>query len=571
MSCRTGCCKKFSLVFVLLALAVLAVPAFAGDPCVQTAYGTKVVCTANDVRIAFADKPRHLDGTPFDATHGCTAGVKFSFVADFHVTSTATERSNIGLYFQTSGSGNAVTGAAATCADNIIAPPHLVTGDSVCLGSGATAAQAAGSCSGAGTYEELDTNNKTASLNEPYNIAGGTTGCGDISTSDNNQVVTVEVDNADCVAGANGNLLLPNAVSWQQQGGTLFCTGTGSAYSWEETKTAIPGSPSKCNEDDTFTVPIIVQSPTSSVTKYCNTVTSTGSNLTSCDFGSGQYVEGGTVTYTITVTNTSNTGSVTLEQICDSAYGNVQTASGYSPACSTTGTIGTVATTGCTMPQTLAAAGQTGDSYTCQFTATQGEKTVVKDTATANGLGTDGKTGFSGTSSQVQVTSGDVAAAATIAKTGVATTYACARVRYKVDVAANTDGPLTLTGLNDDGNDLTKINTDTGNSASPVTGTTCGVASGTGRGTASDITVDATHGGAFGSINIGGPDYICYFDAQFCGNVGSITITGGSCTGIQNKDTVNGTLTGDEVGGSEIVSVSPGSVTVNECITTTFQ
>jgi hypothetical protein len=562
MNCRTCCCRKFSLIFALLAMAIMAAPAFAGsaDPCVQAAFGSHVVCTANDVRIAFADNPRHLDGTPFDATHGCTAGLSFSFVADFHVVSTATQRENIGLYFETQGSGNAVTGATGTCSDNIIAPPHHVPGDAVCLGSGTGGGTTCPTTGG--TYEELDTTNKDTSLNEPYNITGGTTGCGEISTADNNQVITVEVDNAMCVAGANGMLLLPNAVSWQQQGGTLFCTGTGSLYDWDETKTAIPGSPSKCNHDDTFTVPIIVQSPTVSVSKTCDIG---GGPLSSCDFGATS--EGGTVTYTVTVTNTSNTGSIKLDQICDSAYGTIAT-DGSLPACATGtvgGTIGT-GTPACSVPQTLQAAGQTGDSYTCQFTATQGELTTVKDTVTANGVGADGKTGFSGTSSEVQVKSGDVAATATINKTWVATKYACARVRYQVDVAANTDGPLTLTGLTDDGNDLTALssNTNTNTTTPIITGTTCGVATSShGLGTASDL----LGGGAFSSINVGGPDYVCNFDAQFCGNVGPIT--GTTCpAGIQHQDTVNGTLTGDE---SETVSVSPGILTVNECITTTFQ
>lgn len=558
-------------------MAVAAVPAFAGDPCVQTAYGSHVVCTANDVRIAFAENPRHLDGTPFDATHGCTAGQMFSFVADFHVTSTATERSNIGLYFQTSGSGNAVTGAAGTCTDNIIAPPHLVTGDNQCLGSGATAAQAAGSCSGAGTYEELDTGNKNAALNEPYSITGGTTGCGDISTSDNNQVVSVEVDNAKCVAGANGMLLLPNAVSWQQQGGTLFCTGTGAAYPWSETKTAIPGSPSKCNEDDTFTVPIIVQSPTVSVGKTCDIG---GGPLTSCDFGATS--EGGSVTYTVTVTNTSNTGSVTLEQICDSYYGTIAKDASYGGAACPTGTAlpSGSGSPACSLPQTLAPAGQSGATYTCQFTANQGENLTVPDTITATVLGTDGKTTFSGTSGQVTVKSGDVAGTAVINKTEVNTTSACVTVRYKVDASATADGPLTLTKLTDDSVDLTTL-------SSPIVGTTCG---GGPQGTMAPICTAGTctsgkvgsacsqasdcslglAGGSYGSISVGGSDYVCYFDASFCGNVGQISGTGGySCSsGIQHKDTVDGTLTGDE---GESVSVTDGTVTVNECITTTPQ
>ena len=55
MSCRTNCCKKFTFVFALLAMAVLAAPAFA-QTCLQNEYNRvnkqKLNCTANDVRIA---------------------------------------------------------------------------------------------------------------------------------------------------------------------------------------------------------------------------------------------------------------------------------------------------------------------------------------------------------------------------------------------------------------------------------------------------------------------------------------------------------------------------------------
>src|SRR5262245_52285572 len=178
MNCRTNCSKKFSLIFALLAMVILAAPAFA-QTCLKDEYGKNVQCTANDVRVAFADNPRALDGTPLTS---CTSGSTFSFVADFHVVTTATARENIGLYFQTNGGANALTG---TCSDNIIAPPHKSSNplDTVTLGTS--------------QYFE----------NTSVDQAGDT--CGDITTADNNQVVTVEVDNAKCVAGANGLLALP--------------------------------------------------------------------------------------------------------------------------------------------------------------------------------------------------------------------------------------------------------------------------------------------------------------------------------------------------------------------------
>src|SRR5260370_1913983 len=107
MSLRT-CCRNFSLICVLLALAILATPAFAGsaDPtlCLQTQYNQvqkqKLNCSANDVRVAAVSNVRALDGS---ALSTCIEGSKFSFVADFNVVTTANAtnaggRDNIGLY-----------------------------------------------------------------------------------------------------------------------------------------------------------------------------------------------------------------------------------------------------------------------------------------------------------------------------------------------------------------------------------------------------------------------------------------------------------------------------------------
>jgi hypothetical protein len=218
---------RLAMFVIIVATAAQSKPALA-DECLKDAYGKNVQCSANDVSIAFADKPRNLDGSPLTQ---CTAGKTLSFVADFHVTTTATARENIGLYFQTAGGSNALTG---TCSDNIIAPPHTSSNaaDMVTLGTS--------------QYEELDTS-----------ITGDN--CGDISTSDNNQVVTVEVDNATCQAGVNGPLSLPNCTSWQQPGGAIACQSPLPYWPW--VSAAVPGSPSKCHCDGGFTVPIFV-SPT---------------------------------------------------------------------------------------------------------------------------------------------------------------------------------------------------------------------------------------------------------------------------------------------------------------------
>lgn len=588
MSCRTSCCKTLLLAIAVLVIAALATSAFAQQLCMQAEYkanpnggNQKLQCTANDVSIAYADNPRDLSGKAFGNGYGCPAGQYFSFIADFHIVTTATARENIGLYFQTQGQTSAVTGTGTTCSDNIIAPPHLASGGEACLGSGGTATGVS-TCYGAGTYEELDSN-------EPYSVGtstttGGTTGCGDISTADNNQVVTVEVDNVLCQAGANGNLLLPNAVSWQQPGGTIMCTSSGSSYPFNAN--AIPGSPSKCNHNDLFTVPIQVQSPTVSVSKTCDIGSGASS---SCDFGATN--EGGTVTYSITVSNTSSFGTLTLKDICDTYYGTIALASGYTAqSCWGTGSPAGTPNTGnsntCSLPQTLQPAGQSGASYSCQFTANQGENATVKDIAYGYGVGQDGVTPFSNHSTQVTVTSGEAPSAATVTKSWISTTAACATVRYKVDVA-NTSGTtsdelLTLSRLTDDTYDLSSLTV----SGTPVVGTTCGVSAGqgtlmpvcntgtgvctsgalkTGLSSCSQASDCQLPGGTYSTISPGGTDYICYFDAQFCGNIGNDTTCGGN--GISHTDTVVGTLSGDEA-----ESLTPsGQVTVHECINTIAQ
>src|SRR5216683_3794564 len=123
MNCRTSCYKTFLFVLVLLAMAVLAVPAFAGN-CLQDEYSLsasqKLNCTANDVRVAKVINVRDPGtGQPIKT---CTPGT-FSFLADFLVqTSSTASRSNIGLYFDLDPTAtNALSG---TCSDNILTPAN---------------------------------------------------------------------------------------------------------------------------------------------------------------------------------------------------------------------------------------------------------------------------------------------------------------------------------------------------------------------------------------------------------------------------------------------------------------
>jgi hypothetical protein len=291
-SLRLNFSKYTALVAVTIGIATVllrASPAGASN-CLKDIYGKNVQCTANDVSIASASNPRKLDGSSLSS---CIAGTSFSFIADFNIVTTATSRENIGLYFQTAGGSSALTGGS--CSDNIISVLHD-PGKAGVVNCGTGPGQVP--CLGSSLYHEFD----TALTGPPPD------NCGDTTSADGaKQIITVEVDNAQCAAGPDGFLRLPNCTSWQQPGGVLYCYSDPSK-GWPFTPAASPGSPSKCHCDSGFEVPIAVQTPGVSVKK--------SADKTSLDD------PGGTVTYTVAVTNDqSNFGSVTLRQVCDNVYG----------------------------------------------------------------------------------------------------------------------------------------------------------------------------------------------------------------------------------------------------------
>jgi hypothetical protein len=511
----------YSLTFALAALTLLlrASPASANN-CLKDEFGKNVQCTANDVSVAKATNIRALDGS---ALKSCNIGTTFSFVADFLVVTTATARENIGLYFATAGQSTALTG---TCSANIISPLHASSNplDSVMLGTS--------------QYESLDA--------APDN-------CGDISTSDNNQVITVEVDNVVCQAAVGTNQLsLPDCTSWQQPGGTIQCVSPAPSYPW--VPAAVPGAPSKCSCNAGFTVPITVQSAAVSVTKT--------PSPTSLPDG------GGPVTYTVAIQNNSNFGNITVNQICDDQYGNIATAvtNPAQPACATGKTGSVSGTPSCALPQTIA----TGASYSCTFTGNTPEAGNVaganpakfNDTVIINGLAQNGTTPISGTAN-ASVTIAEAPATANVIKTSasVMPTSGCATVRYGVEVenttGLTTDETESLSALTDTTyGDITTVQ---GN----VLGTTCAA---TGKGTLSG----AGAGALPTTIAVGG-NYTCQFDAQVCGNTKALSTTAAppnatNCpAGLEVTDTVSGTLVGDE---SETVSQTPGTLTVDVCFAT---
>jgi hypothetical protein len=534
-------------------MAILATPAFAQN-CIQNEYNlqqgaavnstagsVKLNCTANDVRIAEVTNIR--DPQTGGTLTSCNAGVPFSFIADFKIVTTSSQaRENIGLYIATNSTTQALTGS---CVDNIISPPH------------ACAAGSNISC-GSDNYHETDP--------APDNC--GDTSSGDLSPTGGAgvQIVTLKIDNFACTPPAGSNqLVLPNCTSWQIPGGTIECISPSPAFPYPfngpgtpPTPTAVPGTKSKCN-CGVIPLAVTVQSPSITVKKTCNTV----DNTQTPDFTTSPptpnsctiHPEGGTVTYTVQITNTSNFGSIVVDQVCDSAYGTVFQAAGFSgPNCANGSVANSPASTTCSA-LTIAS----GGSQTCTFTAEQAEELTINNIASVRGHGSTAGTFGPTSSNQVTVVSNEAPTTGTITKTRVAETAACVTVRYGVEVkntsASGTDEVLNLSALNDSA--FGSITTVHGSGNNAVLGTTCDVATNaSGLGTLSG----SSGAGALPvTIPVNNGTYTCQFDGQICGG---LDVNG--C--FTHSNSVSATLTGDE-GASDVVSLTPGSLTVKECVT----
>jgi hypothetical protein len=542
--CRAGwftgsLTSKWLVLFsvALLAMVVTAVPASA-QTCLLNEYNLttkgKLQCTANDVSVAAVSNVRALDGS---ALTTCIEGSTFSFVADFNIVTTANAtnsggRDNIGLYFQTDPSKpDALTGS---CDDNIIAPLHNCSTATGSLQCGSTG------------YKEFDPSPDT---------------CGDTSSSVNGNITDTilvadfkcsNTNTVPCVSDPSKQcLVLPNCTSWQTSGSSTQCVATPPSYAYPFNASgqpeAIPGSPSKCN-CATIALPIQPVNPKPLALKACNTPKTTGTasftfdpntppgtaSPTTCDADA----EGvGTATYTVAIDNPNVSGSfgdIIVDQICDSAYGQVFPATGSCKA----GTVGAITGTDCSALDI-----PLGQFKTCTFTAPSiGELNTVSNIVTVSGhSGVNTAVTFSTSTNQVTVKSTDAASTATVKKSYLATLAACATVTLQVEVdnTSGADEVETLSALND----------------SPDFG---------------DITKDVSHGGTVLATTCSVPqtiavngNYTCHFNAQFCSGV-----DGNTC--ISHVDTITATLKSDETGDSTFNNAS-NTLTVKECLTPSSQ
>ena len=564
----TCCCKKITLLFALLAIGLLATPAFATNNCMQDEFdafngtpGVTLNCTANDVSVADVTGVTIISGGVGDS---CLQGAPFTFVADFKVVTTSSKtRSNVGLYFGT-GQSSALVG---TCTDAILSPQYT------CPGTGGAGQPPAVTC-GDAQYTELDNaiNGETTS--------GSPIGCGDTSSGINNaqQFAELEVGPVTCPTTTvpcpsdptKQCMPMPECTSWWQPTSTMpVCESPAPTYGWQPQ--AIPGTKSKCSCTTLF-IPVQPVKPAVKVAKSCNIPPDATTGLTSCDAGP----EGNTVKYTVTITNTTPTGEgdVVVDQICDDQYGTV-TDDGKFPAC-TAGKVGSIvpgsatSCAGLTVPN--------GGSASCTFEAVQGENATVVDTVTVSGhsslvsTSTFGPTG----SNTVTVTSEDAPSTVTTTK-GLepGPQSACVTLRYDVTIANTSaaDESISFTGLNDSAyGNIAALSGNAGLDAS-VVGTTCGVDTGSpGLGTLKG----SSGAGLFGSALAAGTGtpptkdggtYKCQFDGVICGTPTS-GVVANCLAGLSKPDTVNTTgLTGDDPApNADKVTEKDNKFTANVCL-----
>jgi hypothetical protein len=237
-----------------------------GDVCMQTLWtgdgnNQGLNCTSNDVRIAEVapDDICVIDPQTDQCKTGedrnkCDEGSTFTFEATFTVELTAQTRYDVGLYFDTGGDpGN--DGARG------------------------------GSC----TLNTIDDSNSANFIN----LDSSPDACGDINDPNNPQLVTLRVTTL-CLAGnEEGEVALPNCTSWRQPGSNQVCTTAEDAF---------PGSPSKCNCDDDFTIPIIVEQPQVTITKQA---------VAAC------------VYFDVSIHNPTSLRTLTFTSLADSLYGNL--------------------------------------------------------------------------------------------------------------------------------------------------------------------------------------------------------------------------------------------------------
>ena len=444
-------------------------PTVTNDVCMQQIYGGDTVtnanrlnCTASDIKIAKAISALNLD----TGTNTCILGQTFDLYATFQVNVTANERYDAAFFFRIDGGADA-RNPDGHCSASILRNP--APGDP--------------------NLPVLNLDNDT---------------CGDLNSGSYTNISFI-IPDVKCEAAtdpATGQTLdvlkLPNCTSWHSNAQSV-CSGV---------PTAGPETKSKCNCDDNFTVPIIVEKPDIGVTKVAKP--------TSLDEPGGQ------VTFTVTVTNPAQFTSVTLTSLVDDPDNDPNTNNSVTFNATSNPTLAQICTSTNLAP---------GGSTTCSFTRTITGNAGQSFTDKACVSGTDSNGSLVGPKcATASVSIKDVKPTATVVKS--IDSLLCAEMRFKVKVT-NTDAAesLSLTKLEDD-----KFGNIATGSGQPALGAEV---------TATDCVVPKT-------IAKNGGFYECTFDANVC-------------KPFPHTDTVTGTLSDDE---NNTITPS-GSATISNVTYTT--
>jgi len=361
---------------LLLCGAQPALAETAVDGCMQDAYqmlnNQSLNCTANDIQLS--------NVTDLNITDPCEyPGDTVTFTATFETVLTAQARHDIGIYFSTDGD---------------VPAPGAVTGDGALTG---TCSVSTVDYTPDPPWLDLDaTGDDFVGTNIKSNIQDT---CGDINGAHNPLYPEITIT-AVCVDNdGDGFLDLPYCTSWRQPGANELCTGPLPDFDVDGnghiSSGVIPGSPSKCNCNPGFNVPVPVPPASLTVVKTANPTSLSE--------------PGGAVTFAVSVTNggIDPNNSVTINSLNDNIYDNI----------TTTGHDGITSTT-CATGAVLAA----GATYSCSFTATVTGDGGDSETDTVTASGTDSHGNPVSGTDDATVTITDVLPSIAVVKTANPTT-----------------------------------------------------------------------------------------------------------------------------------------------------
>ncbi|MGR8940829.1 MAG: hypothetical protein ACU83P_04485, partial [Gammaproteobacteria bacterium] len=372
-------------------------------------------CTANDVRIASADETTlHIDTTLPGEEEGpgnygpCAyPGDMVTFTAQFNLALSATERYDIGMYFATDGDPNADGALTGSCSISTLAETGTAFPSTT-------------------LFTDLDT-----ALGDSGDLCGDMQRTGKTTNPSISQPITIDAVCKD--EDGNGFLDLPNCTSWRQPGSNETCDSPLDAF---------PGSPSKCNCDENFQVPVPVPPPTISVVK---TAGESALNQTADGLAYSVPETSAAVVYKVVITNDALAGddlnTVILQTLVDVPFGNLFSMS--NPLVS-----------GNTCPSLLNTEILPGASVSCVFTATVtgNQATSHVDTVTASGRNKRTPPSDVQDSDDATVTFTDVKPDIYVLKTANPTTVpeTGADVVYTYQVFNNSIEAVTIDSLTDD-------------------------------------------------------------------------------------------------------------------------